>query len=31
MGRYGNSASVEEIAWIAGCSEGSVENYGIIR
>jgi DNA-binding CsgD family transcriptional regulator len=27
MGRYGNSASVEEVARIAGCSEGSVENY----
>jgi len=27
MGRYGNAASVEEVAWIAGCSEGLVENY----
>ena len=26
MGQYGNSASVEEVARIAGCSEGSVEN-----
>ena len=27
MGRYGNGASVEDIACTAGCSEGSVENY----
>ena len=27
MSRYGNAASVEEVAQIAGCSEGSVENY----
>ena len=27
MGRYGNGASVEDIAWIAGCSEGAVELY----
>jgi hypothetical protein len=27
MGRYGNGASVEDIARGAGCSEGSVENY----
>jgi hypothetical protein len=27
MGRYGNAASAEEVARIAGCSEGSVENY----
>ena len=27
LGRYGNSASVEDIAHAAGCSEGSVENY----
>ncbi|KAF4614110.1 hypothetical protein D9613_008205 [Agrocybe pediades] len=27
MGRYGNGASVEDIARIAGCSEGSVDNY----
>jgi hypothetical protein len=27
MGRYGNGASVEDIACAAGCSEGSVENY----
>ncbi|KAG6897142.1 hypothetical protein C0992_003800 [Termitomyces sp. T32_za158] len=27
MGRYGNGASVEDIAWIAGISEGSVLNY----
>ena len=27
MGRYGNGASVEDIARAAGCSEGSVENY----
>ncbi len=27
MGRYGNGASIEDIARIAGCSEGSVENY----
>jgi DNA-binding CsgD family transcriptional regulator len=27
MGRYGNGASVEDIAHAAGCSEGSVENY----
>ena len=27
MGWYGNSASIQDIAWTAGCSEGSVENY----
>lgn len=27
MGRYGNAASVEEVARVAGCGEGSVENY----
>ena len=27
MGRYGNGASVEDIARQGGCSEGSVENY----
>lgn len=27
MGRYGNGASVEDIAQQAGCAEGSVENY----
>jgi hypothetical protein len=27
MGRYGNAASVEDIVRIAGCSEGSVDNY----
>ena len=27
MGCYGNVASVEDIAQIAGCSEGSVDNY----
>ena len=27
MGCYGNAASVEDIAQIAGCSEGSVDNY----
>jgi hypothetical protein len=27
MGRYGNSASIQDIAWTAGCLEGSVENY----
>jgi len=27
MGRYGNGASVEDIARAVGCSEGSVENY----
>jgi len=27
MGRYGNAASVEDVARVAGCSEGSVENY----
>ena len=27
MGRYGNGASVEDIAHTAGCSEGLVENY----
>jgi hypothetical protein len=27
MGRSGNAAAVEEIARIAGCGEGSVENY----
>jgi hypothetical protein len=27
MGRYGNGASVEDIACAAGYSEGSVENY----
>jgi hypothetical protein len=27
MGRFGNGASLEDIAHAAGCSEGSVENY----
>jgi hypothetical protein len=27
MGRYGNGASIQDIARMAGCSEGSVENY----
>jgi len=27
MGRYGNGASLEDIAWIAGISEGSVELF----
>jgi hypothetical protein len=27
LGRYGNGASLEDIARTAGCSEGSVENY----
>lgn len=27
MGRYGNGASVEDVARMSGCSEGSVENY----
>ena len=27
MGCYGNGATVDDIAHIAGCSEGSVENY----
>jgi len=27
MGRYGNGASIQDIACMAGCSEGSVENY----
>jgi hypothetical protein len=27
MGRYGNGASIEDVGRIAGCSEGSVENY----
>ncbi|KAF7367676.1 DDE Tnp4 domain-containing protein [Mycena sanguinolenta] len=27
MGRFGNAASLEDIARTAGCSEGSVENY----
>ncbi|KAF7321839.1 DDE Tnp4 domain-containing protein [Mycena kentingensis (nom. inval.)] len=27
MGRYGNGASVQDIARTAGCSEGSVENF----
>jgi hypothetical protein len=27
MGHFGNAASVEDIAQIAGCSEGSVDNY----
>ncbi|GLB45647.1 hypothetical protein LshimejAT787_2500390 [Lyophyllum shimeji] len=27
MGRFGNAASVEDIARTAGCGEGSVENY----
>jgi len=27
MGRYGNGASLEDIARQGGCSEGSVENY----
>jgi len=27
MGRYGNGASIQDVARIAGCSEGSVENF----
>lgn len=27
LGQSGNVAAVEEIAWIAGCGEGSVKNY----
>ena len=27
MGRYGNEASIQDIARTAGCSEGSMENY----
>jgi hypothetical protein len=27
MGRFGNAASLEDIAHVGGCSEGSVENY----
>jgi hypothetical protein len=27
MGCYGNGASIQDIARVAGCSEGSVENY----
>jgi hypothetical protein len=27
MGRYGNSASLEDITWTAGCSKGSMERY----
>ena len=27
MGRYGNGASVQDVAHTAGCSEGSVENF----
>jgi hypothetical protein len=27
MGQHGNSASIQDIARTAGCSEGSVENY----
>lgn len=27
LGRYGNAASLEDVAWVAGCSEGSVENF----
>jgi hypothetical protein len=27
MGRYGNGASIQDIAHTAGCSEGSIENY----
>ena len=27
MGHYGNGASVDEVARVAGCSEGSIENY----
>jgi len=27
MGRFGNGASLEDIAWTAGCSEGSVEEF----
>jgi hypothetical protein len=27
MGRYGNGASIQDIARVAGCSKGSVENY----
>jgi DDE superfamily endonuclease len=27
MGQYGNSASVQDIAWTTGCSEGFVESY----
>jgi hypothetical protein len=27
MGRYGNAASVEDVARLAGCAEGSVDNF----
>jgi hypothetical protein len=27
LGRYGNAASLEDVARVAGCSEGSVENF----
>ena len=27
MGRYGNAASVEDVACLAGCAEGSVDNF----
>ena len=27
MGHYGNGASVDEVVRVAGCSEGSIENY----
>jgi hypothetical protein len=27
MGRYGNAASVEDVAHLAGCAEGSVDNF----
>jgi hypothetical protein len=27
MGRFGNAASLEDLARVGGCSEGSVENY----
>jgi hypothetical protein len=27
MGHYGNGASIKDMAWVAGCSEGSGENH----
>ena len=27
MGRFGNGASLEDVARMAGCSEGAVKNY----
>jgi hypothetical protein len=31
LGRYGNGASIEDVARISGISEGSVENYCVMQ